>query len=37
MKVLELFKLILGGKDDDYGVLLGNFKNFDVKYLFGII
>ncbi len=26
MKALESFKLILGGKDDDYGVLSGNSK-----------
>lgn len=31
MKALESFKLILGGKDDDYGVLSGNSKNFDAK------
>ncbi|HAP4624345.1 TPA: DEAD/DEAH box helicase [Enterococcus faecalis] len=37
MKALESFKLILGGKDDDYGVLSGNSKNFDAKYLFGTI
>ncbi len=33
-KALESFKKIIGGPDTDYGVLSGNAKELDAKYLF---
>lgn len=36
-KAKESFKEVLGGNDSDYGILSGNEKNPDAKYLFATI
>ncbi len=37
LKALEDFKRVLGGKDEDFGVLSGNRKDYTAKYLFATI
>lgn len=36
-KAMETFKRVLGGEDDDYGILSGNSKEIDARYLFATI
>lgn len=36
-KAMESFKKILGGNDDDYGILSGSQKNLDCKYIFATV
>ena len=36
-KAMQDYRTILGGNEDDYGILSGNSKNVDAKYLFATI
>ena len=34
---MQDYKLILGGNEEDFGILSGNIKNYDAKYLFATV
>lgn len=36
-KAMQDYKLILGGNEEDFGILSGNIKNYDAKYLFATV
>ncbi|NLY80785.1 MAG: DEAD/DEAH box helicase family protein, partial [Lysinibacillus sp.] len=36
-KAMEDYKMVLGGYDEDFGILSGNSKDIDAKYLFATI
>ena len=36
-KAMQDYKLILGGNEEDFGILSGNLKNYHAKYLFATV